>query len=130
MPNGHKIDQMAINVPTSSIARPSKIYPERDFWFKKKPSGNPGREDGSQFLETSRRRFCIRGKMKQDNDAQNRFATSDGRKGGGIFYGRHLPRIDSDVLIKENGKTLAGGLHGASPTITPALQNFSTPRVA
>jgi hypothetical protein len=26
---------------TSSIARPSKIYPNLDFWFENKPSGNP-----------------------------------------------------------------------------------------
>jgi hypothetical protein len=29
-------------VPTSSIARPSKIYPNWDFWFENIPSGNPG----------------------------------------------------------------------------------------
>jgi hypothetical protein len=26
----------------SSIARPPKIYPNWDFWFENKPSGNPG----------------------------------------------------------------------------------------
>jgi hypothetical protein len=25
---------------TSSIARPSKVYPNWDFWFENKPSGN------------------------------------------------------------------------------------------
>jgi hypothetical protein len=34
IPNDHKIDQMAINMPTSSIARPSKIYPVWDFGFE------------------------------------------------------------------------------------------------
>jgi hypothetical protein len=34
-PNGHKIYQ------DFSIARPSKIYPNWDFWFENKPSGNP-----------------------------------------------------------------------------------------
>jgi hypothetical protein len=29
------------NIPTSSIARPSKIYPDWDFWFENIPSGNP-----------------------------------------------------------------------------------------
>jgi hypothetical protein len=29
------------NIPTSSIARPYKIYPNWDFWFKNIPSGNP-----------------------------------------------------------------------------------------
>jgi hypothetical protein len=28
-------------IPTSSIARPSKIYQNSDFWFENKPSGNP-----------------------------------------------------------------------------------------
>jgi hypothetical protein len=36
--NGRKIDQMVF-----SIARPSKIDPNWDFWFENKPSGNPGR---------------------------------------------------------------------------------------
>jgi hypothetical protein len=30
------------NVPTFSIPRPSKIYPNWDFWFDNKPSGNLG----------------------------------------------------------------------------------------
>jgi hypothetical protein len=29
-------------MPSSSIARPSKIYPNLKFWFENKPSGNPG----------------------------------------------------------------------------------------
>jgi hypothetical protein len=29
------------NIPSSSIARSSKIYPNWDFWFENKPSGNP-----------------------------------------------------------------------------------------
>jgi hypothetical protein len=33
---------MAKNIPTSSIASPSKIYPNMDFWFENMPSGNPG----------------------------------------------------------------------------------------
>jgi hypothetical protein len=28
-------------MPGLFIARPSKIYPNRDFWFENKPSGNP-----------------------------------------------------------------------------------------
>jgi hypothetical protein len=35
------MDQVSINKPTSSSARPSKIYPNLDFWFENKPSGNP-----------------------------------------------------------------------------------------
>jgi hypothetical protein len=42
MPSGRKIDKMAINkMATITIARPSKIYPNWDFWFEHKPSGNP-----------------------------------------------------------------------------------------
>jgi hypothetical protein len=29
-------------MPRFFIARPSKIYPNWDFWFENKPSGNPG----------------------------------------------------------------------------------------
>jgi hypothetical protein len=42
MPNGCKINQMSIKIPTASIARPSKIYPIRNFCFENVPSGNPG----------------------------------------------------------------------------------------
>jgi hypothetical protein len=35
IPNGHKI---------YIIARPSKIYPNWDFWFENMPSGNPALE--------------------------------------------------------------------------------------
>jgi hypothetical protein len=30
------------NIPTSSVARLSKVYPNSDFWFENKPSGNAG----------------------------------------------------------------------------------------
>jgi hypothetical protein len=36
IPNGHNI-----YTPTSFIAIPSKIYPNWNFWFENKPSGNP-----------------------------------------------------------------------------------------
>jgi hypothetical protein len=49
LPIGHKIYQMAVkcskwpkNIPTSSFTKPFKIYPNWDFWFENKPSGNPG----------------------------------------------------------------------------------------
>jgi hypothetical protein len=39
------MDQVSIKyIPTSSIARPSKLYPNLDFWPENKPSGNPARE--------------------------------------------------------------------------------------
>jgi hypothetical protein len=49
LPIGHKIYQMAVkcskwpnNIPTFSIPKPFKIYPNWYFWFENKPSGNPG----------------------------------------------------------------------------------------
>jgi hypothetical protein len=39
--NGRKIDHMSKNIPKSFIARPSKIYPNCDFWSETIPSGNP-----------------------------------------------------------------------------------------
>jgi hypothetical protein len=39
-----KLTKWAYNIPTSCIAEPSKIYPNRNFWFEIMPSGNPGRE--------------------------------------------------------------------------------------
>jgi hypothetical protein len=42
IPNGRKIYQMAIKyAPYSIIARPSKIYPNWEFWFETIPPGNP-----------------------------------------------------------------------------------------
>jgi hypothetical protein len=46
--NGEKCTKTGENIPNdhmynmpSSIARPSKVYTNWDFWFEKKPSGNP-----------------------------------------------------------------------------------------
>jgi hypothetical protein len=47
LPNCHNITklsqhyQMTINIPKLSTLRPSKIYPNWDFWLKNIPSGNP-----------------------------------------------------------------------------------------
>jgi hypothetical protein len=38
---------------TSSVARPSKIYPNLDFWFENKPSGNPGWVGSFTFKRSS-----------------------------------------------------------------------------
>jgi hypothetical protein len=35
-----KLDKIVVKIPTSSIARPSKICPNMDFWFENMPSGN------------------------------------------------------------------------------------------
>jgi hypothetical protein len=58
IPNDHKLYQTTINylyqmvinyskwsqnLQTFFILRPSKIYPNWDFWLENKPSGNPGR---------------------------------------------------------------------------------------
>jgi hypothetical protein len=37
-----KCSQWPSNISTFSHPRPSKIYPNWDFWFENKPSGNPG----------------------------------------------------------------------------------------
>jgi hypothetical protein len=49
VPNGHKISQTSLkyskwpyNILAFSNLRVSKIYPNWDFWFENKPSGNPG----------------------------------------------------------------------------------------
>jgi hypothetical protein len=49
IPNGNelypittKYTRWPYNLPTSSISRPSKIYPSWDFSFENMPSGNPG----------------------------------------------------------------------------------------
>jgi hypothetical protein len=46
IPNYYKLYQMAVkylkNIKTFSIPRPSKMYPNWDFWSENKPSGNPG----------------------------------------------------------------------------------------
>jgi hypothetical protein len=44
IPNGHNIyipTKWSWNLPTSFITKPSKIYPNWDFWFENMPSGNP-----------------------------------------------------------------------------------------
>jgi hypothetical protein len=49
VPNGHELSQMSLkyskwpsNILTISNLRPYKIFPNWDFWFENKPSGNPG----------------------------------------------------------------------------------------
>jgi hypothetical protein len=54
IPNDYKITKMypvivqyskwPVYITTFSIPRSSKIYPNWDFWFEKKPFGNPGKE--------------------------------------------------------------------------------------
>jgi hypothetical protein len=36
-----KYSKWSWNITTFSISRPSKFYPNWDFWFENKPSGNP-----------------------------------------------------------------------------------------
>jgi hypothetical protein len=42
-------------MPRFSVARPSKIYPNWDFWFENKPSGNPVRN--SKYKKTQKRGY-------------------------------------------------------------------------
>jgi hypothetical protein len=52
IPNARKILQMAIKYRwTFSNQRPSKIYPNWDFWFKSKPSGNPIENASEKSIE-------------------------------------------------------------------------------
>jgi hypothetical protein len=37
-----KYSEWSLNIPILSILRPSKIYPNKDFWLENKSSGNPG----------------------------------------------------------------------------------------
>jgi hypothetical protein len=57
---------MAYNIPTSFIARPSKIYPSRYFWFENLASGNPA-ADGN-LLSIWKWTF----QLTRDADASNR----------------------------------------------------------
>jgi hypothetical protein len=48
IPNDGKIEQMTIKIPTPSITRPSKMYPNWDFWFENmytiwQPCGSGGK---------------------------------------------------------------------------------------
>jgi hypothetical protein len=43
-------DQIAKNIPTSSVATPSKIYPNWSFWVENEPSGNPGLDCGATYV--------------------------------------------------------------------------------
>jgi hypothetical protein len=61
IPNCNKIYQIAIkwtkwtyNMATSLIARPSKIFPNRDFWFENMISGNPGQFFKKSFQKNTR----------------------------------------------------------------------------
>jgi hypothetical protein len=42
-------------IPRFSKARPSKIYPNWDFWFENKPSGNPGSAKAPMTTSTGQR---------------------------------------------------------------------------
>jgi hypothetical protein len=71
--NSRKIDQIANNIPISSIARPSKIYPNPDFWYQKNvPSGNPGRERTNMVRKGGK--LSVLSKLKEE-----------------IFFGRQTP---------------------------------------
>jgi hypothetical protein len=61
-PNGLKISQISLlKMFQMANLRPSKLYPNWDFWFENKPSGNPALEVPEQiFLRTGlRSRFLL-----------------------------------------------------------------------
>jgi hypothetical protein len=56
IPNGHTISQISVtnskwpqNISSFSRLRPSKFSPNLEFWFEKRPSGNPGEEGCQHF---------------------------------------------------------------------------------
>jgi hypothetical protein len=51
-----KYSKWPYNIPASSIAGSSKIYPNLDFWFENKPSGNPG-SYASKIMFEKREKF-------------------------------------------------------------------------
>jgi hypothetical protein len=53
IPNGCNVDPMAIKILVSSIERPYKIYPNCNFWFENRPSGNPGIHINSAYSVTN-----------------------------------------------------------------------------
>jgi hypothetical protein len=44
-----KINKWSHNLPISPVARLSKNYPNWEFWFENKPSGNPARQQCCVF---------------------------------------------------------------------------------
>jgi hypothetical protein len=46
-----KYSKWSQNIPTFTIQMPSKIYPNWDFCFENKPSGNPASAQGAYILQ-------------------------------------------------------------------------------
>jgi hypothetical protein len=53
IPNGRKYNKWPLNIPASSIASPSKIYPNQESGFENMKSGNPGHDQYIQFAKLS-----------------------------------------------------------------------------
>jgi hypothetical protein len=63
VPNGHKISPMSVKYYKwpLKISRPTEIYPNGDFWFENKPSGNPVRRSkNGQQLSTMQRIMFVK----------------------------------------------------------------------
>jgi hypothetical protein len=58
-------------IPTSSNVSPSKIYPNRDFWFENMPSGNPASEWEKAFLVATPENWFPRKCTFQDTTARS-----------------------------------------------------------
>jgi hypothetical protein len=78
---GHKIHQMAgkcskwlKNIPTISVPKPLKIYPNWNFWFENKSSGNPASDLHSWESVPLDELFCLH---KTKNSQKNNCSTKD-----------------------------------------------------
>jgi hypothetical protein len=66
---------MSQNISTFSNVRPSKIYPNWDFWFEKKPYGNPGPTDENEtnlaWQSASHGDFCSNEQCSNDQNVRS-----------------------------------------------------------
>jgi hypothetical protein len=62
-----KYTKWSLNIPSSSISIPYKIYPNRDFWFENKPFGNPGQGTKHAVLKLCNLQPCHK-RQKHNND--------------------------------------------------------------
>jgi hypothetical protein len=71
-----KCTKLPQHVPTFAIPRPSKIYPNSDFWFENIPSGNPGGEPKLTVMEdlakSATGKIGFRGKKEESKKKQKK----------------------------------------------------------
>jgi hypothetical protein len=56
--DGCEIFQMTIKCTNILNSKASKIYPNWEFWFENKPSGNPGTRQSSARQDRTLKKFC------------------------------------------------------------------------